>query len=141
MVSSRPNILFFVADQFRGDTLGCLNHPDIKTPNYDALAANDRFEDLGGSGAWGRRGYILAVAGRREEALAELERWSNRETRPYVGPALIRVGLGEREAAISLLEQANAEQYFWSWFWPEWDPIRDDPRFRAMLLSNGVGER
>lgn len=34
----KPNILYLVADQFRGDTLGCVGHPDIKTPYYDALA-------------------------------------------------------------------------------------------------------
>lgn len=33
------NILFIVADQFRGDTLGCAGHGDIKTPYLDALAA------------------------------------------------------------------------------------------------------
>ncbi|PCJ59064.1 MAG: hypothetical protein COA79_11945 [Planctomycetota bacterium] len=38
--NNKPNILFLVADQFRADTLGCLGHPDIQTPNYDALAAD-----------------------------------------------------------------------------------------------------
>ena len=34
----KPNLLFLCADQFRGDTLGCVGHPDIQTPNIDALA-------------------------------------------------------------------------------------------------------
>jgi choline-sulfatase len=35
----KPNILLFVADQFRGDSLACDGNAEIKTPNYDALAA------------------------------------------------------------------------------------------------------
>lgn len=36
----KPNVLMIVADQFRGDTLGCMAHPDIKTPFYDSIANN-----------------------------------------------------------------------------------------------------
>ncbi len=35
----RPNVLWLMADQFRGDMLGCLNHPKVKTPNLDTLAS------------------------------------------------------------------------------------------------------
>jgi len=35
----RPNILFLMADQFRGDCLGADGHPVIKTPNLDRIAA------------------------------------------------------------------------------------------------------
>lgn len=35
----KPNVLLIVADQFRGDCLGCDGNPEIKTPHYDALAA------------------------------------------------------------------------------------------------------
>lgn len=34
----RPNILFFLVDDQRNDTLGCAGHPVIKTPNIDAIA-------------------------------------------------------------------------------------------------------
>nr|WP_325302088.1 sulfatase-like hydrolase/transferase [uncultured Dysosmobacter sp.] len=37
-LQKRPNILFLMADQFRGDMLGCLGGP-AKTPNLDALVA------------------------------------------------------------------------------------------------------
>lgn len=36
---ARPNILLFVVDDQRNDTLGCAGHPIIRTPNIDALAA------------------------------------------------------------------------------------------------------
>jgi arylsulfatase A-like enzyme len=36
---ARPrNVLLIVADQWRGDSLGCLGHPSALTPNLDALA-------------------------------------------------------------------------------------------------------
>jgi len=37
--SKTPNILFFLADDQRNDTLGCAEHPIIQTPNIDHLAA------------------------------------------------------------------------------------------------------
>ncbi len=33
------NLLFIIADQWRGDTLGALGHPCVHTPHLDALAA------------------------------------------------------------------------------------------------------
>ena len=34
-----PNILIFCTDEQRGDHLGCMGHPDVKTPNIDRIAA------------------------------------------------------------------------------------------------------
>jgi arylsulfatase A-like enzyme len=34
------NVLFIIADQWRGDTLGALGHPAVRTPHLDALAAD-----------------------------------------------------------------------------------------------------
>jgi len=34
----RPNVLFITLDQFRGDSLSCLAHPVVRTPNLDELA-------------------------------------------------------------------------------------------------------
>jgi arylsulfatase A-like enzyme len=34
-----PNIVFIIADQMRGDALGSLGHPNVHTPNLDAMAA------------------------------------------------------------------------------------------------------
>jgi arylsulfatase A-like enzyme len=36
---TRPNVLLLTLDQFRGDHLGCVGHPLVRTPNLDALAA------------------------------------------------------------------------------------------------------
>lgn len=38
-MSDRPSFLFFVADQWRYDWLGCAGHPVLKTPHLDRIAA------------------------------------------------------------------------------------------------------
>ena len=38
MTRAKKNVLMIVVDQWRGDTLGKLGHPTVKTPNIDALA-------------------------------------------------------------------------------------------------------
>ncbi len=44
--SKKPNILFFLIDDQRNDTLGCAGHPIIKTPVIDSLAEKGvRFEN------------------------------------------------------------------------------------------------
>ncbi len=35
----RPNLVIFLADQMRGEALGCDGNPDVKTPRLDRLAA------------------------------------------------------------------------------------------------------
>ena len=43
----RPNILFFLIDDQRNDTLGCAGHPILKTPVTDSLAARGvRFRNM-----------------------------------------------------------------------------------------------
>ncbi|HIG30778.1 MAG TPA: hypothetical protein EYQ50_24435 [Verrucomicrobiales bacterium] len=34
---TRPNIVFLMTDDQRNDTLGCVGHPIVKTPNIDDL--------------------------------------------------------------------------------------------------------
>ncbi len=40
MPEKRPNVLFICADQWRADCISTLGHPNVKTPNLDALAAD-----------------------------------------------------------------------------------------------------
>lgn len=39
-MTQRPNVLLICADQWRGDCLSALGHPNVRTPNLDALAAD-----------------------------------------------------------------------------------------------------
>jgi len=44
--ASRPNLIFFLTDDQRNDTLGCAGHPIVKTPVIDQLARGGlRFEN------------------------------------------------------------------------------------------------
>ena len=38
-MNKKPNILFIMTDQLRGDSLGYAGHKDVKTPYLDTLAA------------------------------------------------------------------------------------------------------
>ena len=38
-MSTRPNVLFIVADQHNAKVLGCAGHPDVHTPHLDRMAA------------------------------------------------------------------------------------------------------
>ena len=45
--ATKPNILFFLVDDQRNDTLGCAGHKIIKTPIVDSLAARGvRFDTM-----------------------------------------------------------------------------------------------
>ena len=94
----------------------------------------------------GLLGSALAYLGRKEEALAhgrrgvELSR-DSRTGQPtkYLQLQLVRsyIILGEPEAALDFLEPLLEVPYFLSPGWlsidPMFDPLRDDPRFQALL--------
>lgn len=37
-MADRPNVVFIMADQWRGDCLGCAGHPVVETPHIDQMA-------------------------------------------------------------------------------------------------------
>lgn len=37
-MNKKPNILILMTDQQRYDCLGCAGHPQLQTPNMDAIA-------------------------------------------------------------------------------------------------------
>lgn len=39
-LSRRPNLILFVSDELRADSLACFGNPIVKTPNFDRLAAD-----------------------------------------------------------------------------------------------------
>jgi serine/threonine-protein kinase len=99
------------------------------------------------------RGQALAGLGRRAEALREA-RWLQQSVvyreDAYSGPdlavsrALILAQAGDAEAALDEIERLLARP---SWvfvhglrLYPLWDPIRDHPRFKALLAKHGSGE-
>jgi tetratricopeptide (TPR) repeat protein len=84
-------------------------------------------------------GGAYAAAGRVAEAQDVLRRLGQMIAHRYVSPyhlALIHCHLGDRELALSLLEEAYALRDAWvAWLGvePQLDPLRSDPRFLDLL--------
>ena len=95
------------------------------------------------------RGMLLGMLGRRSEAHAEakaaLSALSDRDSPNSAAgirflAAWIEVLAGERESAITLLEQVKAAPY---WITPAyisvdpiWTPLRSNPRFQRLAAGN-----
>lgn len=113
----------------------------------EAIAETRRAVELsGGSSAKGYLGLWLAKSGRRDEALKLLSELKQETTRDYVQSytfALIYIGLGDKEEALSWLEKQmlarseTANQYAVA---PELDDLRSEPRFKAMLRQMNLPE-
>jgi tetratricopeptide (TPR) repeat protein len=92
-------------------------------------------------------GYLYGKTGRVEEArevLAEFDALaaSGRYASRYA-VAVVHAGIGDREAALSVLEAAYRERSHWL-VWlkrdPRWDDIRSDRRFRDLAKKVGLSE-
>jgi tetratricopeptide (TPR) repeat protein len=108
---------------------------------YDAAITEfQKAIDLSGhSGAFDSYlGYAYAVSGRQEDALKiiddlESQHPGNRSVDADI--ALIYVGLGDRDEAISRLNKAFEARFKASILRrPAFDPLRQDPRFQDLLL-------
>jgi TolB-like protein/Tfp pilus assembly protein PilF len=91
-------------------------------------------------------GYSYAKTGRRQEAEAVINRWKEGEKTKYVMSywvAIIYAALGDKDAAFAELEKAYRAH---DWFLqrikvdPFMDPLRDDPRFAAMVKRLNLPE-
>jgi serine/threonine-protein kinase len=89
-------------------------------------------------------GAAYALAGRPDAAtrcLAELETAARTRYVSSALPAQVWLGLGRSEEALSCLERA-AEQHAAEMVWlavrPTWAPLRDEPRFQALLRRVGL---
>ncbi len=103
--------------------------------------------DPGNPFAMGWLGYTLAVDGHRAEALAVLDTLESMHPARYVQPytfALVHVGLGNREQALELLEQGvreRTDEIVMLGVDPAMDPLRNEPRFQALLQTLGLRGR
>ena len=87
----------------------------------------------------GYLGYAYAISGQRVEALRILAQLEERSKREYVlptAPALVYIGLGDKDHAFAWLDKAGAERDPWllhlrSTFL--FDSVRSDPRFTGLL--------
>lgn len=92
----------------------------------------------------GDLGYCYATTGRLDEARSLLRGLEERAEQEWVSPiarARIHVGLGESEPALDLLERAYDEHAYRIvelGVDDRWDPIRREPRFRAVARKIGL---
>jgi TolB-like protein/Flp pilus assembly protein TadD len=110
----------------------------------EALGEYSRGEDLGWRAAVTGRALTFAQMGRSAEARHIAQQLESESARRYVSPdkiAVIYAQLGDHDAAFRWLERSFEER---SMIWaayrdlPDWDPIRNDPRYAAMLRRMGL---
>jgi adenylate cyclase len=95
----------------------------------------------------GDLGWCYAIGGRPDAARTLLAELIVRASSDWVSPvalASIHVGLGEHEEALDQLEQAYEQRAYrivQLGVEARWDPIRSDPRFRALVRQVGLPER
>lgn len=86
-------------------------------------------------------GWVLARAGKRAEAEIILEQLEALGRASYVSPAalaILHIGFGNIDLALDLAEQACNERRGWLVYFkvnPMVDPLRDSPRFKALLTK------
>ena len=84
-------------------------------------------------------GYAYGAAGDRNAALATIEQLKKKSVNGYVPEfnlAMIHLGLGDRDRALDLLEQASAADSQWMMYLKIdriFDSLRADPRFVALM--------
>lgn len=87
----------------------------------------------------GALGYAYALQGKKDEARKMLQELRALDEKQHVDPcflAWIHSGLGEKEQAFQLLNQAYEEKANWMLIIkvdPFFDSLRSDPRFKALL--------
>jgi len=146
-----PSLYAAWAHRLRGDEHAA--HVAFASALKDLATASD----AGGFGYYvhAQRGAALAGLGRRAEALKEV-RWLRRsricredhfDAGPQAGEAsaFILVELGESDAALDEIERLLAGPSSTSVHTlrldPRWDPIREQPRFKALLVKYANPEK
>ena len=112
-----------------------------------SFAAFEKGMELGGHKATqGNAGYVYAMAGERDKAKQILNEMLEQKKETYFQTyniALVYVGLEDTDKAIKWLEKAFEEH---DPLLPlirrseEWDPVRSDPRIKALIKKMGLPE-
>jgi Flp pilus assembly protein TadD len=91
-------------------------------------------------------GVACGALGRRSEALEQLqalETLPSQQRGVALSRAVIHVGLGQTNEALTFMEQALAEKdpsVLWLKVEPAYDRLRGDPRFKEMLKKLGLDQ-
>jgi eukaryotic-like serine/threonine-protein kinase len=114
-----------------------------------AIAEFNTSIELGGRSVnhIGVLGYAYGRSGNREHAKAHLDELATRAAKGHVSPmwfALVYLGLSDFESVFRWLNRAFEERdgsLILITAAVEFDPVREDPRFMALLDRMGVGKR
>ena len=134
---------FWIGHIEQGQALDRMN---LAEPAIEALVKAGRFSGQN-SKTVSFRGYVLAKAGRSDEAREVLKTLQAAARERYVPPyavALVHAGLGERDAVFESLDRAYAARDVHLIFLPvdaKWDEYRQDSRFVALLSRCGFAPR
>ncbi len=88
-------------------------------------------------------GRSYAMAGRRDEALKILAELEKEDANPFGawGLAILYTALGKKDEAFQWLNYDHPHAWFpWSRVSPEFEPLRDDPRFKDLLRKMNLPE-
>jgi TolB-like protein/Tfp pilus assembly protein PilF len=113
----------------------------------EAIEAFEKAKVVSGSATYSLTAlaHTYALAGRREEAVRMLAELDAIAKRKYVSPyslAAVHVALGDSDRAFESLGravQAHDRALIWLRVAPRFEPVRSDPRFRAILKTVGAG--
>jgi DNA-binding winged helix-turn-helix (wHTH) protein/TolB-like protein/Flp pilus assembly protein TadD len=136
-----------VLDDRPGVAHALLGRVYLRTARYDLALAEFAKNPGPTPGSFGDVGQALALAGRRAEALAELDRVLKLSTRRYVPAgdiASIYASLGDTENALIWLDRALQQRAPVLGFLaqnPAFDGLHGDPRFAAIVDRIGIWKR
>ena len=125
-------------------TLGQYYREKMRYP--EAIAELEKAVELGGGYTLAKStlAYTYAIAGKRAEAVKIVRELEAMSQETYVSPAHVAViyaGLGDNDVAFAWLEKAylaRARAMAWLNVSREWDGLRSDPRFAALLRKVGL---
>lgn len=114
----------------------------------EAVKASQKAVDIvEGSTLWlANLGMVFGLAGKKKNAEGVLEKLQRAANKGFVAPvqfAWIYIGLGEKEEALKWLERAYDEQTATLNVLkvaPEYDSLRDEPRFQKILKKMGLAK-
>jgi len=138
-IALRTDSTFAIGHLYLGRVLQVNGQLDSALAHYQAMGALRAWvPSIAGEG------YVYAQQGRRDRAREVLRQLDSLSRTQYVtsyAVALVHVALGEPDSAFVWLNKAVDERTHWMlWLNRErrWDPIRSDPRFRAIVRRVGL---
>jgi eukaryotic-like serine/threonine-protein kinase len=116
--------------------------PDAAVAHCDSAVANAPQAD--DQVVLGTCGWVYGQAGRRQKAQETLQRLTAISSRRWLDPvqtSYVYMGLGDRDRAVEALRKGAREHSQSLVFLkvdPFFDPLRSDPRFKALLRELGI---